>query len=221
MNSLSNHQITDATPIPVAIIGRTSLGAGRQDYSRQANELIEFARRNNYLITETIMSAVSGFKVDERKDLERLLDGAKRKLFRKVLVVEISRLGRKAKVIRHTIDTLHSYGVSVVFKNLGGLESLVDGKETFVTNVIIAVFAELAEEERKRLVENINSGLAQAKRNGKTLGRRSGSLEKPEIALKKYPKLVTDIRKGLSLAQCAKLHSVSKNTVIKIKKLLN
>lgn len=205
--------------IPICIFVRVSLAS--MSFERQVHELKEYGATKNFVVTETIATKISGYKVDERKDIEKLIEGAKKGLFKKVLVLEVSRIGRRAKEIRSTIDKLHSYGVSIIFKNLGVIESLVDGKESFVTNIIISIYSELAGEERRILVERINSGLEQAKRSGKILGRRKGSSESDEELLKKYSSLIRDLKNGISLRKCEKIHEVSRNTIIKVKRLMN
>jgi DNA invertase Pin-like site-specific DNA recombinase len=192
----------------------------KQEFDRQIQELTDYSLKNGYSISKTIATKISGnSNSSERDDLSVLLDSASKGEFKKVIVTELSRLGRKAKDIRSMIDKLHSMGISIVFKNLSGIESLVDGKESFVTNIIIAIYTELAQEERRILVERINSGLAEAKRKGKILGRKKGSSENQTDFLKKYSSLIRDLKNGLSLNKCMKVHEVSKNTVIKVKKL--
>jgi transposase len=39
--------------------------------------------------------------------------------------------------------------------------------------------------------------------------------------LKKYKNLSTDLKKGLSVQKAAKIHEVSLNTVLKVRKVLN
>src|SRR5271156_5881178 len=99
--------------------------------------------------------------------------------------------------------------IAVLFRNLGGLESLDDrGNESFVTNIIIAIYSELAQEEKRILSERIKSGLVNARHKGKQIGRPEGKQE-DDVILKKYTRLATDLRKGLSLSKCQKLHAVS------------
>src|SRR5690606_3254882 len=130
------------------------------------------------------------------------------------------RLGRSARMIRSTIDFLHSYNISVVFKNQN-FESLdSNGEETFVTNIMISIYAELAQEDNKLRSQKIRSGIAHAKQNGKILGRPAGYRKADDKLLKEYSKLAKDLRAGLSLNQCIKLHEVSKNTVIKVKRAI-
>ena len=194
----------------------------KQDYQRQILELNVFCRQKNLEVAETIATKITGTKTfQDREDLQLLFKSAASKKFDKVVVSEISRIGRNAKDIRNTIDYLHSKKIAIVFRNLGGLESLDDhGNESFVTNIIIAIYSELAQEEKRILSERIKSGLVNAKHKGKQIGRPEGKQE-DEVLLKKYSRLAADLRKGLSLSQCQKLHDVSRNTAIKVKRLLS
>jgi DNA invertase Pin-like site-specific DNA recombinase len=193
----------------------------KQDTRRQHIELTDFCKKNKFTVARTISTTISGAKKEQhRPDIKELLAAAKGKEFTKVIVTEISRLGRRARDIRHTIDRLHEMNVSVVFKNFAGLESLDErGNETFVTNIIVSIYAELAQEEGRLISERTKSGLEAARKRGAVLGRPKGK-EKNGAFLKKYPRLVSDINKGLTLRQCEKLHNLSRNTVIKVKKLI-
>jgi DNA invertase Pin-like site-specific DNA recombinase len=193
----------------------------KQDTDRQLLELTEFCRGRNYEIVQTISSKISGTKEGRnRPDLLQLFEIVKRGEISKVIVTEISRLGRKSRDIRATLDTLHKEKVSIIFKNFGGIESLDDAdNETFVTNIIISIYAELAQEERRILIERTKSGLVAARAKGKILGRPVGSASSEEI-LKKYSKLAECLESGRTLSECMKIHDVSKNTVLKVKRNL-
>ncbi len=191
----------------------------QQDYDRQISDLTEYCQQKGYMITKVIATKITGTKtLADRQDLQELLSAANRNEFQKVIVSEISRIGRNARDIRNTIDQLHRKKIAVVFKNLGGLESIDDsGNESFVTNIIIAIYSELAQEEKRILSERIKSGLAEARRKGKRMGRPEGAEDITGLK-KKYAKLIADLQRGNSLTECCKLHGVSRNTVIKIKK---
>lgn len=193
-----------------------------QDYDRQISDLTAYCQQKNYVIAKVIATKITGTKTfADRQDLQELLAAANRNEFQKVIVTEISRIGRNARDIRNTIDQLHRKGVALVFKNLGGLESIDENSnESFVTNIIIAIYSELAQEEKRILSERIKSALAEVRRKGlKKLGRPTGGDDINSVK-KKYSKLICDLKKGHSLTECSKLHDVSRNTVIKIKKLI-
>ena len=206
-------------PTKVCLFIRVSTQA--QDYDRQISDLTAYCEQKGYVIAKTIATKITGTKVlADRLDLQELLSAANRNEFSKVLVSEISRIGRNARDIRNTIDQLHRKKIAVVFKNLGGLESIDEnGNESFVTNIIIAIYSELAQEEKRILSERIRSGLAEARRKGKKIGRPEGG-EDLEAVKKKYSKLIADLKRGNSLSECSKLHDISRNTVIKIKKMI-
>lgn len=194
----------------------------QQDYDRQILELTQYCKDRGLTITKTIATKISGTKkYDERPDVQELFQAAKAKLFDKVVVSEISRIGRNARDIRNTINYLHDRRISIVFKNLGGLESLDDtGNESFVTNIIIAIYSELAQEEKRILSVRIKSGLDNAKAKGKHIGRPEGTTMEKEDILKKYPRLAKDLKNGLSLIAAMKVHKLSKGTIIKVKKII-
>lgn len=198
------------------------VSTAQQDYDRQISDLTEYCQQKGYEIAKVIAKKITGTKtLADRQDLQELLTAASRNEFQKVIVTEISRIGRDARDIRNTIDQLHRKKIAVVFKNLGGLESIDEsGNESFVTNIIIAIYSELAQEEKRILSERIKSGLAEARRKGKRMGRPSGS-EDLNAMKKKYSKLIADLQRGNSLTECCKLHGVSRNTVIKIKRIMS
>jgi DNA invertase Pin-like site-specific DNA recombinase len=195
------------------------VSTNHQDYTRQILELNTYCDKQGYTVVKTIATKITGSKTQkDRPDLIELLSCAKRKQFDKVLVTEISRIGRNAKDIRSTIDQLHSHKIGIIFKSLG-VESLnEENQESFVTNIIIAIYAELAQEEKKILVERIKSGLNAAKAKGKQLGRPEGKEGKITV-LKKYPRLVVDLQNGLSIRKAMAVYKISKGTVIKVKKI--
>lgn len=193
----------------------------RQDYDRQIFELNNYCRSHGYSVVKTIATKITGSKTEkDRPDLLELLSSSKKKQYDKVIVTEISRIGRNAKDIRNTIDKLHENKIGIVFKNLGVESINEDGEESFVTNIIIAIYSELAQEEKRILVERIKSGISSAKAKGKQLGRPRGQEEKRTL-LKKYPRLIVDLQKGLSIRKTVKVHGVSKGTVIKLKKIIS
>jgi len=194
----------------------------QQSYDRQVLELTQYCENRGFVIAKTIATKISGMRqFEQRPDVQELFQAAKANLFDKVVVCEISRIGRQARDIRNTIDYLHDKGISIVFKNFGGLESLDDsGNESFVTNIIIAIYSELAQEEKRILSERIKSGLLSAKAKGKHIGRPEGTKMNRGEILKKYTRLIIDLKNGMSLNSAMKVHEVSKGTVIKVKRIL-
>jgi DNA invertase Pin-like site-specific DNA recombinase len=203
--------------IKVCLFIRVSMQ--KQDYNRQVTELTTFCAQKGWEVTKIIANKITGTKSNkDRHDIDELFKTANGKTYNKVVVSEISRIGRTSKGIRSVIDYLHDRKIAVVFKNLGGLESLDDnGSETMVMNIVIAVHAEMAQEEKREQRDRIISGLEHAKKSGKILGRPKEK-ESRSSFLSKYKKLVIDIKRGLSLNELRTLHKISKNTAIKARR---
>lgn len=203
----------------VCILARVS--TSHQNPDHQVSTLKSFCKQRGYEIIHIISSTVSGNKVNQkREDLIELLTHAREGKFEKVIVSEVSRLGRRSKEIRKVLDELHEQSISVVFQQLG-VESLdADNKPTLIGNLIIAIYAEFAQHERELLSERIKSGLAHARAKGKQIGRVKGSVESPEEIIAKYKPVVRALNQGLSLRQVEKTCSVSRTTVCKVKKAL-
>ena len=189
-----------------------------QDYERQITDLTRAANDQGWHIHTVITEKVSGATLNEKRfAITELLQLAKHKTISKVLVTEISRLGRRTSDVLNVIETLSEYGVSV-YAHHYRLETLTpDGKRNPIAALLFTFLAEFARLERETLVERIHSGLEQARRRGKTLGRPHGTTKSQEQVLKDYPRVVRCLKQGLSLRQTAKVAEVSVNTVRKVK----
>ena len=95
-----------------ALYLRISKADGSQDTSRQLNELRAFAKAQNWQILEEIEEHISGAKT-KRSGTEKLINLAKSNKIQKVLIHEVSRLGRNACDTYNTVEELAKYKVSV------------------------------------------------------------------------------------------------------------
>lgn len=203
----------------VAIFVRVS--KQRQDYERQIADLSAYAKKQGYNIVSIIAEKVSGAKRNlEREGLQELIQLAHSNTIQKVLVSEVSRLGRRTSEVLRVLEELSDVGVSVYAHNYN-LETLTpQGKRNPVASLLFTFLAEFSRLERETLVERINSGLDQARRRGKRLGRPEGTTKSSEQLLREYPMVVRLLKQGYSLRKIAKLADVSVNTVRKVKEAL-
>jgi len=86
---------------------------------------------------------------------------------------------------------------------------------------MLSILMQLARIEREFLIQRVKSGLNHAKSMGKVLGRPKNSVMDQQDFLKKYKNLSADLQNGLSVRKAAKIHEVSLNTVLKVRKALN
>lgn len=199
------------------IYGRVS--THRQDYDRQVNELKEYARRNDIDVVQVFTEHISGtVKTKARASGHAMFEYIQSNPIDIVLVSDISRMGRSAIDVQKTIHQLvFEFGINL-YTHQQGLKAINgDGSINVSFKLITDVMANVAQMERERLIENIHSGLAEARRKGKTLGRPKGTIQGKEKTLERYPRVVRELRTGLSLRKVAKLCDVSVNTVRKVK----
>ena len=205
----------------VAIFARVSTSDGRQDNTRQTSELAALCARNNWQVVETIAEEISGSKSrQDRPGLKRLIELAGSGKINKVAISEISRLGRNVSDGIGVIDQLTKAGVSIFIANIGMETLLSDGRPNFMFKPIILTLMGFAEMEREQLRERVKSGLENARRKGKQLGRPEGSSKSDQDLLKQYPAVIRQLKADRSIRETAKLCDVAPATVQKIKKAL-
>ena len=217
--SLSDCLIVKINTMDVALLVRVS--SADQNNERQTTELSTFAETKGYNVVEVIEETISGAKKNtERKGIQRLLQLAKNKKIRKVVIHEVTRLGRDTHQVLSSLETLHSYKVSVHVMNYN-LETLnSDGTVNPMAQFLFTILADIGRMERITLIERTKSGLEQARKNGKVLGRPIGSTKESDSLLKEYSKVVRTLKEGHSIRNTAKICEVGVSTVQRVKKVI-
>jgi len=208
-------------PIPVAILARVS--TDKQTTTRQIHELRQAAGENGWQVIEVIDEAgVSGKAApDERFGLIRAHVLASNGEIRKILVHEVSRLARRNSTAHKFIEEMEALGVSLYW-HAQRIETLLpDGKRNPAASIMFSLLAEMARSERETLVDRINSGLAKARREGKTLGRPAGSKVERAEFLAAHRDVVKQLRAGQSVRNAAKITGKGASTVQRVKKVMS
>jgi DNA invertase Pin-like site-specific DNA recombinase len=150
----------------VAIYARVSTRDKGQDTENQLRELRQYAESSGWTVAHEYIDHASG-KSDERDELQAMLSDADKRKFGALLVWALDRLTREG--IEQTfkyIRTLKAAGVDFVsytephFRTTGPAGELM-----------LAIAAWIATQERRRIAERTRAGLATARANGKVLGR--------------------------------------------------
>jgi len=191
-----------------------------QDFDRQISDLEEYSKTKGYDVIEVVSEKISGsFKVNQREGLQRVMTLAKEKKYDKLLVSEISRLGRTTEVHR-IIEELSNLKISVYIHNYA-METLDNNlKANSMISFMLTILSEFSRLEKETLIQRINSGLEQARRDGKTLGRKKDSFKSKSQYLTEYKSIVRLVKKGLSLRDIASIGQCSVNTARKIRQLV-
>jgi DNA invertase Pin-like site-specific DNA recombinase len=184
-----------------------------QDYQRQLEDLRSLALSQAVQVVAEISEKISGARTNQERDgIQELLRLSRTGVIQKVLVCEVSRLGRSTVEVLQVVDELTQLGVSIYVQNFS-LETLKDGKRNPIAQFLFTLLAEFARLERETLRERILSGMDEARRQGKKIGRPDGTMEEKGAFLKKYASVIRNLRAGFSVRKTAKLCDVSINTV--------
>lgn len=199
----------------VVIFGRVSTLI--QDYDRQINELTAICTQRGWLVRSVFTEKISGAKKNaERKELSRMIDYIKAHHIDKVLVTELSRLGRDTLQVLQVIETLNDMKVSLYIQNYN-IETLnEDGKVNAMSQFLITILAEIARMERKTIRERMNSGYKNFREQGGVVGRKQGYTKSEDQMKQQYSQEIKLLRKGLSLREVSKLTGHSINTIRKV-----
>ncbi len=203
-------------PIPAVILVRVS--TVKQDTDRQVTELRAVAASRGWEVVEVLEETVSG-RADEmeRSGLHRVEELARIGKINKVLVHEISRVARRVSLVHSFVEMLESFGVSLYW-HAQAIETLLpSGKRNPAAGIMLAVLAEMARAETETLRERINSGLAEARRKGVTLGRPKGSGATEREFLVKHRDVTKLLRDGQSIRNVAKITGKGISTVQRVK----
>ena len=192
-----------------------------QDYERQVSDLTQFAKKHQWEIAETFTEKISGAKKNnERKELASLLSYARVHYINRVLVTELSRLGRDTLQVLAAIDMLNKAKVSLYIMNYN-IETLTpDGKVNPMSQFMITLLAEVARMERRTIKERMASGYNNFRANGGKVGRKTGYRKSDEDFRTQYKDVFRLLGKGVSLRDISKATGVSVNTVKRCKNLL-
>lgn len=162
----------------------------------------------------------AGFAVDKRRIVRESISGSvaasKRPQFARLLdrlepgdvliVTKLDRLGRNAMDVRATVEQLAADFVRVHCLALGGVDlTSAAGKMT------MGVLSAVAEFERDLLVERTQAGLARARAEGKTLGRR------PALTAAQQAAAMVRLVAGESVARVARDYGTTRQSIMRVR----
>jgi DNA invertase Pin-like site-specific DNA recombinase len=202
--------------VPVAILVRGS--TKRQETERQVHELRAVADARGWQVVEVVEEdGVSGAAKDaDRHGLARVETLAAAGAIRKVLVHEVSRVGRRPAVVHGFVERLLDMKVSLYWHSQRVETMLDSGKRNPSAGMMLAVLAEMALAERETLRERVLSGLEAARRAGKVLGRPVGTVMPRDQLLARHADVVRLLRAGKSLRDVAARTRKGTSTVKRI-----
>ena len=161
----------------IAIYAGVSTKDRGQDSENQLVQLREFAAKQGWTVFREYIDQETGSKSD-RREFQVMFEDASRRQFDLLLFWALDRLSREGvlETLQH-LNRLTSYGVG--FRSF--TEQYFDSCGIF-KDAVISILATIAKQERVRLSERTKAGLAQARRNGRRIGRPRLNVQSSEIA---------------------------------------
>ena len=206
----------------VVLLARVS--TDKQEYRRQINELKGFCEKMDWEIAEIFANRVSGAEtIENRTEIVEMVEFVRKNKVKRVVCLEISRLGRNTLEALKVIQILNENEVSLYIKNYS-LETLnADGSVNPIASLICTILLEIASMERLTIRERMNSGRTQyierCRREGIKMGRPVTYKKELDTYKQQYQKEIGLLKKGISLRNIASITGTSVNTIRKIKEL--
>ncbi len=158
--------MADTSPLRAGIYARVSTRDKGQEVENQLLQLREFCRASGWLLVREYVDHETGSKHD-RDQFQQLFADASQRRFDVVLFWALDRFTREGP--RETLTYLDRLsGIGVKFRSY--TEQYIDTCGIF-GDVIIALLATIAKQERIRLSERVRAGIARARSQGITHGR--------------------------------------------------
>ena len=194
----------------------------KQEYQRQINELTEYCNKVDWEIVKVFSNKISGVtKIEDREEIQSLIQYVKENKIDRVVCLEISRVGRNTLEALKIIQFLNENKVSLYVKNYN-LETLDNnGNVNPITSLICTILLEISQMERLTIKERMESGRKQyierCRKDGIKMGRPSTYRKSVEVYKEQYQKEISLLKKGYSLSNISKITGRSINTIKKVK----
>jgi DNA invertase Pin-like site-specific DNA recombinase len=156
---------------------------------------------------------------NERPSGRKLLEDISKGKINEVVVLRIDRLGRNTTDILNTIKLIHQYGVGIRSIN-EGITTLIDGKETPMSNLLINLLSSLSEFQYHQTREKTLDGILRSKlEKNKYTGRKHGSVETFDkfISKPKVSKIKLMLEQNISIRNICSIMECSPNYIYKVK----
>jgi DNA invertase Pin-like site-specific DNA recombinase len=175
-----------------------------QSCERQERDLLEYAAVSGFEVVGVWKETASGIK-HNRSERQKVMALAQSHSIDAILVTEMTRWGRSTIDLISTLQSLHSWHVSLIAQT--GLQFDLNTPQG---RLIAHLMASLAEFERDLVRERVRSGVAAAKARGQKFGRQPGQRLKAD---KLGPKVLQMVQQGYSYRKIAEILNLSKTTV--------
>lgn len=202
------------------VVYYTRVSTDKQEYQRQIKDLNNYISKQGYNLLNSFNEKVSGAKKNtERPELMNMINYCLSNPVEKIIISELSRLGRNTIEVLKTVELLTENKISLYILNLG-IETLVnETKEVSISSkLMITMLAEFASMERTQIAQRMQSGYKNYVSNGGKVGRTKGDTKDKEQLKEDHADIIRLLNKSLSIRNIAKITGKSTTTIQKVKK---
>ena len=185
----------------VCIYARVS--TDKQSTDRQVEQLREIAKNHEWEVVSEFVDTCSGAKTS-RPNFDQMMKDAFSRKFETVMCLELSRIGRNTKHLLDTVEKLNEKRIDLYIHNQQIDTSTPTGKLFFTVASAFSNF------ERDLIRERVISGLENAKKKGKVLGRRTNMTDVTKS------KIIELKKQGVGINKLAKQFHVSVASIRKM-----
>ena len=183
----------------VAIYSRVS--TLDQHPETQVLDLRQLAMQRGLEMVEEYTDRISGARA-KRPGLDQLMADARHGKFDVVMVWAFDRLARSVRHLLEGLDELNHLSIEFISFR----ENIDTGGP--LGRALIVIIGAIAELERNLIIERVRAGMRRARLEGRRLGRPPLDVDRQAV--------LRDRARGLSLAQVAKTHRISRASVARI-----
>ena len=193
---------------------------GRQDTTRQVEDLQDYASRNYFKVEKVFQEHISGAtKLEHRAVLASAISYAKEHHIHTILTTELSRLGRSDDVL-YVVKECKDAGINIFFQKENINIFQEDGTPSPILNILISCLIFSSQSELTAIKSRLQSGREKYIRDGGKLGKPKGAGVKTKAQLaSEYRSVIKNLRAGQSIRNTSKITGVSPATVLKVKRL--
>lgn len=204
------------------IYSRQSLPQQKLSNGRQINDLKDIVDNRGWRLVKVFDEVISGYnKKEDRTMIYEMIDYCKENQIQKILITELSRLGRDLEMIHHTLNILKKEKISLYIRQFN-CETLNDDlTPNIMSELVLGIVANIVSMEKQQSQFRLQSARKEYIRRGGVVGRKKGSNISDSDLLIKHNDIVKLLNKKVSIRNTAKITDKSVSTIQRVKKVMD
>lgn len=164
---------------------------GRQDTTRQVEDLQDYVSRNYFKVEKVFQEHISGAtKLEHREVLASAISYAKEHHIHTILTTELSRLGRSDDVL-YVVKECKDAGINIFQE---------DGTPSPILNILISCLIISSQSELTAIKSRLQSGKEKYIRDGGRLGKPKGAgIKTKDQMASEYRSVIKNLKAGQSI----------------------